>query len=78
MALLIRVEPEKNVNRWYSGRVQPTIFDSMAVVCAWGRRHTSYQRVRILPAESPEIAQKMAAKLVSQKIRRGYSVRRTD
>jgi predicted DNA-binding WGR domain protein len=64
MTLLIRTEPEKNVNRWYSVCVQPTLLDSVAVVCAWGRRHTSYQRVRILPAESPEIAKEIAASIV--------------
>ncbi len=78
MTLLIRTEPEKNVNRWYSVCVQPTLLDSVAVVCAWGRRHTRYQRVRLLPAESPAAAKEIAANIVVQKMRRGYSVKRTD
>ncbi len=75
MTLLIRTEPEKNLNRWYSVCVQPTLLDFVAVVCAWGRRHTSYQRVRILPAESPEIAKEIAVSIVIQKTRRGCSVK---
>jgi len=77
-AHLIRIEPEKNMNRWYSVCVQPTLLDPAAVICAWGRRHTSYQRLRVLPADSLETAEEMAAEVVARKIRRGYSVRGTE
>ena len=77
-AHLIRIEPEKNMNRWYSVCVQPTLLDPVAVICAWGRRHTNYYRLRVLPADSQEAAEEMAAEVVVRKIRRGYSVRRTE
>jgi len=62
--LMTRIEPEKNMDRWYSVSVQPTLLDSVAVVCAWGRRHTGYQRVRVLLADSSETAEEIAAGVV--------------
>lgn len=70
---LVRVEPEKNVNRWYNVVVQPTLLDPWAVICAWGRRDSSYQRVRVLPVESLLAAETLANKVVAQKLSRGYS-----
>jgi len=78
MTMLVRIEPEKNMNRWYSVSIQPTLLDPWAVVCAWGRWHTGYQRVRVLSAESPEAAEEMAAEVVAQKLHRGYLVRRVS
>ncbi|MFH1909515.1 MAG: WGR domain-containing protein [Chloroflexota bacterium] len=53
------IDPARNMYRWYSLSVQPTLFDSCAVICAWGRIRTSYQRIRILPADSVEEAEKI-------------------
>ena len=39
--LFRRVDPALNMYRWYSLSVQPTLFDSCAVICAWGRMRTS-------------------------------------
>ena len=76
LTLMTRIEPEKNMDRWYSVSVQPTLLEPWAVVCAWGRRHTGYQRVRVVLADSSETAEEIAAGVVAQKLRRGYSVRR--
>jgi len=72
MALLVHIEPEINMDRWYSVRVQPTLLDPCAVICAWGNRRTRYMRVRLLPAESLKAAEEIAADIVAQKVRRGY------
>jgi hypothetical protein len=40
-ALLKRFEPEENVNRWYLVHVQPTLFEPIAVICAWGSWETA-------------------------------------
>lgn len=71
---MVRIEPEKNMDRWYSVFVQPTLLDSVAVVCAWGNRRTNYLRMRVLPAESLEEATKLADDIVTRKIRRGYTI----
>ncbi len=73
MTLLVRIEPEKSVDRWYSIAVQPTLIDPWAVVCGWGNRRTSYQRVQVLPMESFEVAKEVADIIINKKIRRGYS-----
>ena len=74
MALLIRIEPEMNMDRWYSVCVQPTLLDPVAVVCAWGNRRTNYLRTLVLPTDSSEKAMKLADYIVTRKIRRGYTV----
>ena len=74
MILLTRVESEKNMNRWYSISVQPTLLDPLAVIYAWGNRRTNYQRVRVLPVESQKAAAGIVEDLVARKVRRGYQV----
>ena len=36
VTVLVRIEPEKKMDRWYSVTVQPTLLDPCAVICAWG------------------------------------------
>jgi predicted DNA-binding WGR domain protein len=70
---LIRVDPDKHMDRRYSIVVQATLLDSVAVVCVWGSRRSGYQRLRVLPAASFEEARQLANRVVRQKIRRGYT-----
>ena len=74
MSMLTRIEPEKNMNRWYFVGIQPTLFEPWAVICAWGNRRTRYARMRSLPAESLEVAEEMADSIVAKKVRRGYLI----
>ncbi len=69
---LIRVDLEKHMDRRYSVAIQPTLLDQVAVVCVWGSRRTSYQRMQVHPASTREEAQQVAEKIVRSKIRRGY------
>jgi predicted DNA-binding WGR domain protein len=69
---LIRVDLEKHMDRRYSIIIQPTLLDSVAVICVWGSRRSSYQRVHVHPAATREDAQKVAEKIVRAKIQRGY------
>ena len=71
--LFRRIDPARNMYRWYSLSVQPTLFDSRAVICAWGKMRTSYQRMRILPADSVEEAEKIFGRLTTKRLRRGYT-----
>ena len=69
---LIRVDLEKHMDRRYSVAIQPTLLDRVAVVCVWGSRRSSYQRMQVHPASTREEAQQVAEKIVRSKIRRGY------
>lgn len=69
---LIRVDLEKHMDRRYSVAVQPTLLDPVAVICIWGSRRSSYQRVQVHPAATREDAKKVAEKIVRAKIQRGY------
>lgn len=74
---LIRVDPDKHMDRRYSVAVQPTLLDPVAVVCVWGSRRSGYQRLRVLPAESVAEAAAVFERIVRQKVRRGYHVDRS-
>ncbi len=69
---LIRVDLEKHMDRRYSVAIQPTLLDPVAVICVWGSRRSSYQRIQVHPAATREDAQKVAEKIVRAKIQRGY------
>lgn len=69
---LIRVDLEKHMDRRYSIIIQPTLLDPVAVICVWGSRRSSYQRIQVHPAATREDAQKVAEKIVRAKIQRGY------
>ena len=69
---LIRVDLEKHMDRRYSVAIQPTLLAPVAVVCIWGSRRSSYQRVQVHPATTREEAQQVAEKIVRAKIQRGY------
>ena len=70
-ANLIRVDPERRMNRRYSVAVQPTLLDPLAVVCVWGSRRGSYQRARAYPVPTTTEGRKLAEKIVRTKMRRG-------
>jgi predicted DNA-binding WGR domain protein len=74
LVLLVRIEPEKNLDRWYSVAVQPTLLDPWAVICAWGSRRTQYRRIRVMPVESLEAGKEIATDIIARKMRRGYSI----
>ena len=75
---LIRIDPDKHMDRRYSVSVQPTLLEPVAVVCLWGSRRSSYQRLQVHQANSWEEARTVAEKIVQEKIRRGYQDSRQD
>jgi predicted DNA-binding WGR domain protein len=70
--ILKRIDPIRHMDRRYSVVVQATLLDPVAVVCVWGSRRSSYQRLQVHDAATPEEAQMMAEKIIRAKIRRGY------
>lgn len=69
---LIRVDPEKRMDRWYAVFAILTLFGEPAVLCLWGSRRTAYQRGRLIPCASMEEARERAAAIARRKRRRGY------
>jgi len=74
MIVLVRHDPDKNINRWYAVGIQPTLFCHHAVLCGWGRRGSAYARWRILPAENRTQAGEMAQAILAAKMKKGYQV----
>jgi predicted DNA-binding WGR domain protein len=74
LTFLKRVDPEEHMDRWYMVFVQATLFEPVAVICAWGNRRNSYQQLRVLPAQSEGEAFTLAQKIVEQKLARGYAI----
>lgn len=69
---LTRVDREKNVQRWYRVEIAPTLFAPISVICTWGRLGSSYQRGRVMPVETREQGEMLAAKIVAKKLKRQY------
>jgi len=72
LALLQRVEPDENMDRWYLVTVQPSLLDDIAVVVAYGSRHTDWQQVRVMPAQSLSDAHHIAQNIIAGKLKKGY------
>jgi len=64
-----RIDPEKNANRWYAVGVQPTLFDPVALITAWGSRETAFQEVEIEPFEDQDAARAAADQVIREKVR---------
>jgi predicted DNA-binding WGR domain protein len=75
MAILLnRIDHTENINRWYLVSIQATLFHPCAVVIAWGRRDNEFQQWRVIPVENQQHAARLAEKIVSRKIKRGYRI----
>lgn len=69
---LIRVDPEKRMDRWYAVFAILDLFGEPAVLCMWGSRRTAYQRHRLIPCASTAEARERAAAIARRKLRKGY------
>ncbi len=68
---LRRVDPAKNMARWYEIEVQPTLFGDFTVERHWGRIGTTGQTKTFwFPNEGS--ADEMAKNVEATKLRRGY------
>lgn len=72
--LLHRINTEKNEQRFYlveTAQPAPSLFDLHAVLRIWGRVGGAQQR-KITPCRSAAEAEKLAERLIRQKLKRGY------
>uniref|UniRef100_UPI0031019F94 WGR domain-containing protein n=1 Tax=Neorhizobium sp. EC2-8 TaxID=3129230 RepID=UPI0031019F94 len=70
---LTHVDTGRNMARFYTMRVQPTLFGECAVVREWGRIGKGGQ-VRETQHTTPQEAQAFAAQILRQKVRKGYKI----
>jgi len=75
MITLQHIDPQKCMYRWYSLRVQPTLFDRWSVVCSWGSLRSNFQQQRALPCENVMDANRIVQQIVDRKLRRGYKLK---
>ncbi|MDI6836323.1 MAG: WGR domain-containing protein [Rhizobiaceae bacterium] len=68
---LRRVDPERNMARFYLLSIQPTLFGGISLIRNWGRIGTSGQ-VKIETYDRPEEAHRAFRRLERVKRRRGY------
>jgi predicted DNA-binding WGR domain protein len=68
---LRRVDPDRNMARFYSLTIEPTLFGTASLVREWGRIGTSGRR-RVDLFEDEAGARYAYLRLAQQKTRRGY------
>ena len=72
METLVKIEPGKHMYRWYSIGIQSTLVDGLAVIYGWGSLNRRFSRWRTIHVESREEGEKIVAKMLATKIRKGY------
>lgn len=66
-----RIEPEKNMARFYALAVQPTLFGEVSLVRRWGRIGThGQQKVHVFNEEKHAVG--LFLQLLREKRKRGY------
>ncbi|RCW21162.1 putative DNA-binding WGR domain protein [Ciceribacter lividus] len=68
---LRRVDPERNMARFYLLAIQPTLFGGVSLIRNWGRIGTSGQ-VKVETYDRPDDAHRAYRRLERVKRRRGY------
>ena len=69
--LFKRIDPERNMARFYTLSVEPTLFGDAALVRQWGRIGTRGQ-LKINLFDTMPAAEEALSHLAARKLRRGY------
>lgn len=72
METLIKVDPGKHMHRWYSVGIQETLVDGVAVIYGWGSLQSAFQQWRTIRVDTLGEGEKIVARLLATKIRKGY------
>lgn len=75
--LLHRINPARNEARFYLLATGPTLLDEHAVIRSWGRIG-GHQRWLISPCASHAEADRLASRLLKQKLKHGYKIIRKE
>jgi predicted DNA-binding WGR domain protein len=68
----VKVDPERNVRRWYTVAWGPTLFGNWAVVRSWGRVGADWAQCKSEVFEDDDAACIEAEAQVKRRLRRGY------
>jgi predicted DNA-binding WGR domain protein len=74
MVVLTRIDPARNLHRFYVVNLGPTLLGEWALWREWGRIG-SPGTVRTTSFEREEDAQKAEQQTITRRLRRGYSMR---
>lgn len=67
-----KTDPDRGERRWYVIAWGPTLFDTWAVVRAWGRLGTNWEQHRVEEFPTADLACERAQAQVQRRLRRGY------
>lgn len=70
--LLHRIDPARNMRRFYALAIERTLFDEFALVARWGRIGSPRGQMRTLHFDSQEDAARAMQRQMQAKARRGY------
>jgi predicted DNA-binding WGR domain protein len=74
MIVLTRIDTARNMRRFYTAHVNPTLFGEWALTKEWGRiGRPGTVRTWIFPGQDE--AEKAQARSISRKLRRGYMMK---
>lgn len=72
METLIKIDPGKHMYRWYSVGIQGTLVDGITVIYGWGSLKSSFQQWRTIRVDTLGEGEKIVARMLATKIRKGY------
>jgi predicted DNA-binding WGR domain protein len=72
MAFLTRIDPTRNINRFYVVQVMPTLFGDWTVMREWGRRG-SPGTVRLNSYERRNEAETAERHIIKRRLAHGYN-----
>lgn len=76
--MLERVEPERNMHRYYVMSLEPTLFGDIGLRREWGRLGNKGGQTRLELHQEPHEAREALEVWLQRKFRRGYRLRLVD
>ena len=68
------VDPEENRHRFYVTAWQPTLWNTWALVCRWGRIGENPRGLRVQECANLDTALHLAAEVIDRRIKHGYII----
>ncbi len=75
MPHLVRIDPARNMYRWYRVELASSLFEAFVVVRAWGRLGTPAQHIRLTVVADQAEGEKLVEKIKLRRLKRGYILR---
>lgn len=73
--MLERIEPERNMHRYYVMSLEPTLFGDTGLRREWGRLGNKGGQTRLDLHEEPDTAREALEVWLQRKFKRGYRLR---